>query len=94
MGGMKRLMEQQEEQRRVATEIAVAAGALKVCDLHFEVYDPMGDKEGAYRLGNYKFTHGQIPIFHTRQEMTETIKEAIDDAAMECATCAKWREED
>lgn len=87
MGGMKRLMEEQEEQRRVAMRIAVTAGAPKVCDLHYEVYDPMGEKNGAYKLGNYKFTHGQIPVFHTRQEMTDTIKEVIDDAAMECCMC-------
>lgn len=32
MGFMKRLMEQQEMQYEVATEIAVAAGVLEECD--------------------------------------------------------------
>jgi hypothetical protein len=55
MGGMKRLMEQEEEQRRVATRIALEAGVLKSCEVHHEIYDPMGGNfENAYKLGNYK----------------------------------------
>jgi len=95
MGGMKRLIEQEEEQRRVATRIALEAGVLKSCEVHHEIYDPMGGNiENAYRLGNYKITHGEITIFDSRKEMTDTILAVVNDAAMECWDCAKVRRED
>jgi hypothetical protein len=35
------LMEQMEEQRTAATQIAIEAGVLKRCEYHGEVYDPL-----------------------------------------------------
>ena len=96
MGVMKRLMEQQEEQQRVATRIAIEAGVLKRCDLHIEVYDSGElDHSPAYKLGNYKLSHGELgDLFSGSREMTDAVKRAIEDAAAECHYCAKVHAED
>jgi hypothetical protein len=95
MSFTKRLIELQEEQWDVATEIAVDAGVLKRCSLHSEIYDPLGgDNVPAYKLGNYRLSAGKLGrVFSSSREMTDTIKSVIEDAAMECYTCAKWRDE-
>lgn len=96
MSGAKRLMELREQQWDAAKEIAVDAEVLKRCSLHGEIYDPMaGDKTSAYKLGNYRMSAGNLKgIFSTSREMTDTIKAVIEDAAMECHTCAKWAAEE
>ena len=95
MGGAKRLMEQMEEQRMVATQIAIEAGVLKRCEFHGEVYDPLaGDNTPAYKLGNYKLSKGELGgVFSSSREMTDAIKAAVEEAAMECCGCAKERED-
>jgi hypothetical protein len=95
MGYAKEMMELVEEQWDVATDIAVGAGVLKRCPIHEEVYDLLGgDNQPAYKLGNYKFSAGEFGrVFSDRREMTDTIKEVIDSAAMECGMCAKWKYE-
>jgi len=95
MSGVKRMMELQEEQWDVAMEIAVDAGVLKRCYLHSEIYDPLGgDYVPAYKLGNYRLSAGKLGgVFSSSREMTDTVKAVIEDAAMECYTCAKWRDE-
>jgi hypothetical protein len=94
MSGIKRLMELQEKQRDVAVQIAIEASVLKCCEYHGVVYDPGGgDKQSAFRLANYKFTHGKVSVFHDRREMTDTIDEVISDAAMDCWQCEKILED-
>jgi hypothetical protein len=95
MSGIKRLMEKMEEQRMVATQIAVEAGILKRCEFHGEVYDTLaGDNTPAYKLGNYKFSaHKLDGIFSDRREMTDAIDAAVNDTGDECYFCAKfWNE--
>lgn len=92
MGSAKDQMFREEAQRREAEEIAVEAGVLKRCPFHDVVYDPLnGDNTPAYKLGNYKFSQGELAgVFSDRAEMTDAIKAAIEDAAMEeCGYCAK-----
>jgi hypothetical protein len=92
MGYMKELMLKQEYQASVATDIAVEAGALERCEYHEDiVLDPMGDYTPAYKLGNYRFSQGQLrDVFESRTEMADAIKAAIDDACMfGCPYCAK-----
>lgn len=50
--------------------------------------------EGAYRLGNHKFSKGDLPMFHDRREMTDAIQNAVNEAGMDCYYCSKNREED
>ncbi|MGA9070037.1 MAG: hypothetical protein WB424_07275 [Terracidiphilus sp.] len=90
MSIVKRLMEHQEEQARVATKIAVDAGVLKKCEWHDNVINMFGDEADAYKLGNYLFSNGKLEgVFSERTEMTDAIKNAIQSAGIECALCAK-----
>lgn len=95
MSQIKRLIEEKEHQRDVATEIAIEAGVLKRCSTHGEVYDPLaGDNVPAYKLGNYKFSKGELrDVFPDRPTMTAEIDAAVKDSADECHTCANWRDE-
>jgi hypothetical protein len=56
-------------------------------------YDPLaGDNTPAYKLGNYRLSAGKLgTVFSSSREMTDTVKAVIEDAAMECYTCATWR---
>lgn len=93
MGFTKRLMEHYEEQRNTAIRIAIQTGVLKRCDIHSEcVFGGGSDQEGAYKLGNYKFSAGELKrVFETRPEMTDSIKKVIEEhwAIDECPRCAK-----
>jgi hypothetical protein len=94
MGGAKRLMEEQEQQERVAVRIVVQAGALERCEYHGIVYDAGGgDLEAAYRIGNSKFTAGELKEFRSRRELTDTIKKVYEEAGIECWQCEKMLED-
>jgi hypothetical protein len=97
MGVAKRLMEHHEHQRGVAVSIAIQAGVLMVCEYHEDcVFDGGRDPEGAYKLGNAKFTAGELTeVFETRKEMTDSIKDAIEDnyGISKCPRCAKMLED-
>jgi hypothetical protein len=93
MGATKRQMEHYENQRNVAIRIAIQAGVLKRCENHEDcVFDGGSDPQGAYMLGNAKFTREELKgIFDTRPEMTDCIKKAIEEhhGIDECPRCAK-----
>lgn len=95
MGFAKRQMELEQQQWMVAQEIAVDAGVLERCEYHNEVYDALaGDYTPAYMRGNRLFSSGELNgVFSDRREMTDAIKAAIEDSAMECGYCAKMRSE-
>ncbi len=95
MGGAKRMMERRESLLGVATGIALEAGALKRCEYHEIVFEGPNDIQGAYMLGNYKFSKGELNgAFETRREMTDCIKQAVEDnCADECPRCADFRDE-
>jgi hypothetical protein len=93
MGGYKRMMEDAEAKRAAAIEIAIEAGALKRCEYHDDVYEGSRDFEAAYRLGNTKFSRGEAGAFENRREMTDYIKEVIEDhPAEECPSCEHIRD--
>lgn len=91
MGGTKRLLEEHEQKLAVATRIAIEAKTLELCEAHGIAYEGTGDAEASYRLGNYKFSNGQLgDSFDNRREMTDYIKRAVEDhPAEECPICAK-----
>jgi hypothetical protein len=95
MSFAKRQIELEEQQWMVAQEIAVDACVLKRCEYHGEVYDALaGDNTPAYMRGNRLFSSGELNgVFSDRREMTDAIKAAIEDSAMECGYCAKMRSE-
>ena len=84
VGLTKRLMELCEAQLGEASNIAVEAGALKRCELHPDVvWDAFGDPSVAYRISNVRFTAGELQTdFASRRELTDAIKEAIDESGL------------
>ncbi len=81
-----------EEQIEEATDIVVKAGALSRGEDHPEiVWDNFGDHEEAYKIGNARFTAGELQTHsESRRELTDAIKAAIEEAGMDgCPICAK-----
>ena len=96
MGLLKREMERRESMLDAATGIAVQARALMRCPIHEDcVFEGSGDVEGAYKLGNYKFTAGEVTdVFSSRREMTDCIKKVVEEyEGTECPSCAKVMDE-
>ena len=91
MGAAKQQMLHEQEQWIEAEQIAVDAGVLKRCPYHDCVYDALnGDNTPAYKLANYRLSHGLLNVgFTDSRELTDTIKAVIEDSAMECGYCAK-----
>ena len=92
----KRMMELREEQRDEAIDIAVKAGVLERCDLHWEiVWDAFGDPSEAYKIANARFTAGELHTeFKSRRELTDVIKEVIEDSGSDgCPLCTKYLED-
>jgi hypothetical protein len=97
MGYAKRLMEAEEEKSNAATAIALQAEVLIRCEYHSEVVMENGafDIEDAYKLGNAKFSAGEFKrIFSDRRDMTDHIKEAVEEAAYNCSFCEKMMSDD
>lgn len=92
MSGVKRLMEEIETKRYKARAIAHKAGVLTVCEYHDEAFRSDKDIVKAYKLGNARFAKDSLgEIFASRKEMTDYIKEEVDDANIECSICDKIR---
>ena len=94
MGFAKHEMMRQEDMYREASDIAVKAGAITPCEIHGHVLiNAFADTTAAYKLGNAKFTNGTLSNdFKSRRELTDFIKEAIDESCLECPYCAKiWK---
>lgn len=91
MGAMKDQMLHEKDQRTEAIRIAVDAGILNRCPYHDYVYAPLnGDYTPAYKLGNYRLSHGLLDVrFSNSRELTDTIKAVVEDSAMECGYCAQ-----
>ena len=95
MSLVKRHLELMEEQHAVATGIAVRAGVLDRCGRHDYVRDTWDDPANAYRSGNSMFTRGELgDTFASRRELTDKIKEVIEEAGdHSCPGCEKMLED-
>jgi len=96
MGITKQIMESEQMKRDTALEIALDSGAIKQCEFHEDIlYEGSSDYKKAYRLGNSRYSSsGYSDVFKNRLEMTDLIKEIIDEYFEgECYACAKWRRE-
>ena len=91
MGRAKQILEHKQNQRDIANSIACEAGCVEECKYHEGTFvDRLSDPADAFRLGNSKFTRGELDrVFRTRKEMTDEIKAAIEDAADKCYACAR-----
>jgi hypothetical protein len=96
MSGAKRLLEEQETQRSAGIDIALESKTLQYCEFHGDVFEGSADLTAAYKVGNAKFSRGQLrDTFATRLQMTDAIKAAVlDHPSDECPRCAKHRLED
>jgi hypothetical protein len=94
MGGVKAMIQARESRHAAAIKIALDAGVLKECDFHDFLLEGDSDIEDAFRLGNSRFSsHSMGSIFENRIEMTDAIKEVVEDAAEKCPVCDKVRYE-
>ena len=97
MSQVKRLIEKQEAQHDAAISIAVAGGSLKRCEWHPDIVMDAGevDHSYAYRVGNAKLKAGELEdLFDSPREMTDAVKAAIDDHALDyCPRCDKLLED-
>lgn len=77
----------------VALGIVIEAGVLKQCKEHNGSYFRGNEGiEKAYKLGNAKFTAGELKgTFESRREMTDKIKDVIDQHNFGmCDICATF----
>ena len=95
MSGAKELIWDQIEQADIAEEIAVEAKVLKRCPWHGSAYQDDFDLTAAYMLGNRKFSRNELHgVFDSRREMTDTIKDVVDNAPLECLHCEHLRHQE
>jgi hypothetical protein len=95
MGALKRMMERHETLCGVAIGIALEARVLRSCEYHDCLFEGPNDIVDAYKLGNSKFTAGTLEgHFQSRREMTDCIKEVVEDNCNDiCPRCADLRDE-
>lgn len=80
MSGSKRMFEDDEAKRVIALQIAVEADVLERCEFHEIAYEGNEEIESAYKLGNCKFSSGELSdTFESRREMTDYIQEVVAD---------------
>jgi hypothetical protein len=95
MSRAKELIWEQIEQADIAEEIAVEAKVLKRCPWHGNAYQDDFDLTAAYMLGNRKFSRNELhAVFDSRREMTDTIKDVVDSAPLECLHCEHLRHQE
>lgn len=91
VGRAKEEMMRQDALVEEGAAIAVDAGVLARCEIHGAVWEVAFIHEDAYKLGNAKFSKGALNNhFTSRRELTDAIKEAIDQSGMDgCPYCAE-----
>ncbi|MEO1016315.1 MAG: hypothetical protein AAFY56_01290 [Pseudomonadota bacterium] len=92
MGGAKRMLEDAEDKRQIALEIAMTAGALATCELHDCAINRDDDPTPAYKLGNALISQSDPLVanfYGNRRELSDYIKEVIEDTNDECVRCAE-----
>lgn len=90
MGGAKRLLEEDDDKRGIARDIAVKANVLKVCMHHEECFSKGGAQPAeAYKLATINLKNGAYgDLFESRTELTDLIKEEIEENSLdECPRC-------
>ena len=88
MSQAKRMLDEQEEKKDAATEIAVKTGLLKKCDVCSDITQELGvDQAQAYRYANSLITKNDplVAVFQgNRRELTDLIKDVVDGCGTEC----------
>ncbi len=97
MGNADDIMAEQDNKRSRAYQIALKARVLKPCKYHEDEIIRNEDKEvvEAYKLGNARFDKDSLgEVFYSRTDMTDYIKEVVEDANTDCWICDKMRSDD
>ena len=97
MSGAKEMMAKDENKRYKTHQIAFKAGVLKPCESHEDEVIVNEDKElvEAYKLGNSRFEKDSLDkVFDDRKDMTDYIKEVVENANTHCYPCSKMRSDD
>jgi hypothetical protein len=92
MGAMKELMLEREAMEPIAAEIAVVAGAVKLCPLHDHVLIDQYDDEAlvdAYKIANAQITRGEIklPDSISRTDFSAMINKLVEESGSDCYEC-------
>lgn len=95
MGFTKRMLEAQQEQRAVATRIALESGALAQCEYHEELHDGDGDVDAAYESAEAKFNAGELhDTFESTDELRSVLEDVIQSQPEECPSCERMNDDD
>jgi hypothetical protein len=95
MGGVRRLFEDHETKESVAAGIAVQAQVMRMCPHETYIYDG-SDPTPAYMLANALVSRDDpsVAIFGgNRRELTDYIKDAIEQHGDTCYACEKLFED-
>ncbi|WP_369991259.1 hypothetical protein [Pseudomonas xanthosomatis] len=89
MGGIKRLMEENDAKYSEAVSIAVEAGTLTECEVHDGTYfSDSGDISEAEELARDKFEKGEVYNFDDVDELVKTVVAVCEElGAEECFSC-------
>ena len=96
MGQAKREHMRQEKMREIAEELAIEKGLLDKCEAHgYIISTGEVDIAPACKYANSLFSKNstKTDIFKTRTELTDKIKEVVEDHGTTCPGCAKVKRE-
>ena len=90
MGGAKRMMEEADTAYAVGQAIAEHAKVLVPCPMHGDLIYHGAEKESAYKLASAMF-RDKDPLVEgmERQAILDGVKDAIEDAGLQCSSCEK-----
>ncbi|WP_236184310.1 hypothetical protein [Pseudomonas juntendi] len=89
MGGIKRLMEDEDAKYMEAVHIAIEAGTLEECEVHQGTYfSDSGDIGEAVELAREKFEKGEVSNFDDVEELVKKVVAVSEElGAEECFSC-------
>lgn len=96
MGQAKREHMRQEEMCEIAEELAIETGLLDKCEAHgYIISTGEVNTTSTYKYANSLFSKNstRTDIFKTRTDLTDKIKEVVEDHGTTCPGCAKVKRE-
>ena len=90
MGFAKRMLEARQNQRRIAADLTVEAGALEECEYHEELYEGDGDIDAAFEVAARKFESGELgDAFESAEELRSVLEDVIQPQPEQCTYCER-----
>lgn len=94
MGRQKEELARLEDLYLYAQGIASQAGAIRECEYHSGIFitcENADAEDEAYAFARREIENGEKSF--NREELTDAVKSAINEAGEECGYCAKWARE-